>query len=99
MTRIAITRSRPRPAVASWNACAVPWNFVVTPSGSIPCATSFTSFTAWPRETPGLRLKEIVTAGSGPRWQRVRGQRDRFILDTAHSGTDPHENERTRDTE
>src|SRR5438445_13808356 len=68
MTRIAITSSRPSPAVAAWNAPAVPWKLVVTLWGRIPWATPFTAVTAWPSEAPGLRLKERVTGGSCPGW-------------------------------
>src|SRR2546422_4646420 len=84
-----------RPDIAAWKACAVPWNLVVTLGGRMPAPASFTSLTASPSETPGLRLNEIVTAGSWPRWLTDSGPTVALRLATAFSGTSAPDDERT----
>ena len=57
----------PNPLNEDWKACAVPWKAVPIVAGSERRARSLISFTASPMEVPGLRLKDMVTAGSWPR--------------------------------
>ena len=49
-----------------WNALAAPWNWPLTPSGSVCSAILRTWVSTSPSATPGFRPNEIVTAGSCP---------------------------------
>ena len=70
---MATSSSRPRPCSDDWNACAVPWNDVVTLEGSVPLAVFSIASTASPSEVPGFRLNESVTEGSWPEWLTTVG--------------------------
>ncbi len=57
-------------------------------AGRCKSAWSFCTFsTAVPRETPGTRLKEMVTDGNWPTWEMLIGPRLRVSLATALKGT------------
>jgi hypothetical protein len=73
MTTIVISRRKPSPLREDWKAWAAPWKFVTTVVGKLSRACRVISATAGPRATPGLRLKEIVTAGIWPWWLTVSG--------------------------
>ena len=80
----------------AWKAWAVPWKLVVSVAGIRSSRSTLRiSFTASPSATPGLRLKEMVTAGSWPRWLTVSGPTVRVSLATAFRGTSLPELERT----
>ena len=50
-----------------WKAWAVPWKAPSRVAGVFSVASSAWIFsTAWPSATPGVRLKERVTAGNWP---------------------------------
>src|SRR5260370_1177704 len=55
-------------------------------AGSVSCATRLTAPTASPNETPDLRLKEIVTEGSGPVWGTVSGPVARVLAPSEERG-------------
>ena len=74
------------PCIESWNAWAVPWKLVLMVAGR-SAVRVLTWLTASPSDTPGLRLKEIVTDGSWPEWLIVIGPVPFVMLDTALSGT------------
>src|SRR3970282_2295155 len=95
MTRMAITSRIPIPWSDAWKAWAVPWKLVVIDAGSVARAILSTAATAWPRDTPGWRLKEMVTDGSWPRWFTRRGPTPGVIVATAFKGTRPPAEERT----
>src|SRR3954470_12696621 len=58
----------------SWKAWAVPAKLPRIVAGRlIRVSASLIASTAWPRATPGGRLKEIVTDGNWPEWLTVRG--------------------------
>jgi hypothetical protein len=59
-----MSRSTPRPCSEDWKAWAVPWKLVLIVDGRVVRARPVMSLTASPMETPGLRLKEMVTEGS-----------------------------------
>ena len=50
-----------------WKAWALPWKLVASDTG-LPSSfsTCWMAATACPIETPGMRLNEIVTEGTGP---------------------------------
>ena len=75
-------------ASESWNAFALPVNVVVSPAG-IPSERSLflIAVTACPRDAPGARLKESVTAGNWPSWFTVSGAEVRSRLVKDRSGT------------
>src|SRR2546426_10557201 len=51
----------------AWKAWAVPWKPAWMEAGRpISRSAVWMARTAWPRETPGARLKESVTAGNWP---------------------------------
>src|SRR5258705_13482111 len=72
----------------SGNSFTVPWKFALIVAGirnsRIP---SLTPFAASPSEKPGRKLKEIVTAGSWPKWLTLNGPTERFMLTPASRGT------------
>src|ERR1700739_5120726 len=84
---MAIASSKPSPESDDWKACALPWNVVVVVGGRACLARSLISATASPIEVPGLRLKEIVTAGNCPRWFTERGPSVGLSFATALMGT------------
>src|SRR3546814_17670739 len=56
----------------SWYACALPWNVPVTAPGiPISSADCLIASPAWPRATPGARLKDKVTDGKRSEERRV----------------------------
>ncbi len=85
-TMSATASSNPRLVSELWNAAALPVNATVTDVGSILCAKSVISSTAWPSETPGFRLKERVTDGSWPVWLMLCGIASSFNFATTSSG-------------
>src|SRR5258706_14831109 len=87
MTSTARRSSAPSPFDDDWKACAAPWKLVVIDAGSTWRASRCTASTASLRATPGLRLKEIVTAGSWPTWLTVVTPTPGTILDVTSSGT------------
>src|SRR6202043_1319868 len=57
----------------SWNAAAVPWNEPVMVRGAPSWSRRFcTIWVAWPSDTPGARLNEMVVAGNSLWWLMVR---------------------------
>src|SRR5580765_3834938 len=61
-------------ASEAWKAWAVPWKLGRMEAGSPICRSAFLmAVTAWPRATPGARLKDSVTAGNWPWWLMARG--------------------------
>ncbi len=51
----------------SWKAAAVPWKLASIVGGNPMVRSAFSiACVAWPRETPGARLNEIVTEGTWP---------------------------------
>jgi len=62
-------------------------NLEVMVAGNICRASLSTAATASPRAAPGLRLKEMVTAGNWPEWLMVKGPRFRVREATASRGT------------
>ena len=51
----------------AWKACAVPWKVPRIAAGRrMPAALFWIAVTASPRDTPGARLKDKVTAGNWP---------------------------------
>src|SRR3990170_1540714 len=95
MTTIAMIRRRNRPCVDDWNAWAAPWKLGVMFGGSVALAALSTRGTASLRDTPGLRLKEIVTEGSCPRWFTRSGPVPTDGLVSTLSGTSFPEDART----
>src|SRR5271156_6382467 len=73
-----------------WNAAAVPWKAVVKLIGS-PTSFSACSMasTAAPSDTPGAVLKEIVVAGSWPKWVISNGPVCCSTCTKADNGTWP----------
>src|SRR5678816_410645 len=61
-------------ASEAWKACAVPWKLARIDGGR-PIARSAArmAVTAWPRETPGARLNDSVTAENWPWWLMASG--------------------------
>ena len=97
MTRTATSSSSPSPCSDAWNACAVPWNVVLTVGGDPQLALDGLDLRPPLRssETPGLVSNEIVTAGSWPRWSTVSGPSRGVSVATASSGTSLPSLERT----
>src|SRR5215469_14632333 len=57
-----------------WKAWAVPWKEPSRVGGTLrEVSSAWILSTAWPRETPGARLKERVTAGNWPSWLTESG--------------------------
>ena len=76
-----------------WKAWAVPWKFVLIVAGSVLRARVVISLTASPIDTPGLRLKEMVTDGSWPEWLTDRGP---MVRDQRRHGAQRDERSRGR---
>ena len=76
------------PCSDDWNAAATPWKLVRTVAGQ-GVARDLLARGPPPRpsETPGCRLKEMVTAGNWPRWATVSGPTPVRSFATAESGT------------
>lgn len=70
-----------------WKAWAVPWKTAWTPAGRVSRARRSISRIAGPMAAWGLRLKEMVTEGSCPRWLTVRGATVSVRRATARRGT------------
>src|SRR5262245_56020862 len=52
-----------------WKAAAVPWKLGRMLTGMpISCSARAIALVAFPRDSPGARLKEIVTTGNCPWW-------------------------------
>src|SRR5207247_8565927 len=63
-------------ASEAWKAWAVPWKVALMEVGkAIWRSAARIASTASPREKPGARLKERVTAGNWPWWLTARGTR------------------------
>jgi len=59
-----------RPCWDDWKTCAEPWKLALMVAGMCKSVWSFcTRSTAVPKETPGTRLKEMVTDGNWPTWE------------------------------
>ena len=76
----------------AWKARAAPWKAASTDSGIWPsvrsCAIrSCTALTAWPSDTPGAVLNEMVAAGSWPTWFTARAMGRSLTVATEDSGT------------
>ena len=65
-TMMAMMSSTHRLPSELWKALAAPWNCVLMVSGSCCVASACTWSTTSPSAAPGLRLKEMVAAGSCP---------------------------------
>ena len=62
-----MTSSTARFASELWNALAAPWNWPLTPSGSVAVGDlAARGVSTSPSDAPGARPNEMVTAGSWP---------------------------------
>src|SRR5262249_62061727 len=58
----------------AWKACAVPWKLAWMEGGMFICrSAACMRVTASPRDTPGARLNDSVTAGKKPWWVTASG--------------------------
>src|SRR5262249_33629993 len=58
----------------AWKACAVPWKLAWMEGGMFICrSAACMRVTASPRDTPGARLNDSVTAGKKPWWFTASG--------------------------
>src|SRR5262249_1593813 len=91
-----MSRSSPWPFSEAWNAWAAPWKLPMSVAGARTSRTTcWTCDTAWLSDTPSLRLNEIVTDGSWPRWLTVSGPSAGVSRATASRGTSLACDERT----